>query len=45
MRVCARDMWKDIFRKSVVGDPIIRENTKDNTPAVIHYNIVPGGEK
>ena len=28
--------------KSVVGDPIIRENTKDNTPAVIHYNIVPG---
>ena len=30
------------LRKSVVGDPIIRENTKDNTPAVIHYNIVPG---
>ena len=30
------------LRKSVVGDPIIRENTKDNTPAVIHYSIVPG---
>ena len=30
------------LRKSVVGDPTIRENTKDNTPAVIHYNIVPG---
>ena len=32
------------LRKSVVNDPIIRENTKDNTPAVIHYNIVPGGK-
>ncbi|MBR5765424.1 MAG: fumarate hydratase [Lachnospiraceae bacterium] len=30
------------LRKSVVSDPIIRENTKDNTPAVIHYDIVPG---
>lgn len=30
------------LRKSVVGDPIIRENTKDNTPAVIHYEMVPG---
>ena len=30
------------LRKSVVSDPIIRENTKDNTPAVIHYEIVPG---
>lgn len=30
------------LRKSVVNDPIIRENTKDNTPSVIHYNIVPG---
>lgn len=30
------------LRKSVVGDPIIRENTKDNTPGVIHYFIVPG---
>ncbi len=32
------------LRKSVVGDPIIRENTKDNTPAVIHYQIVEGGK-
>ena len=30
------------LRKSVVRDPIYRENTKDNTPAVIHFNIVPG---
>ena len=30
------------LRKSVVGDPIIRENTKDNTPAVVYYDIVPG---
>ncbi|WP_394926275.1 fumarate hydratase [uncultured Robinsoniella sp.] len=30
------------LRKSVVNDPIIRENTKDNTPAVIHYEIVTG---
>ena len=30
------------LRKSVVKDPLIRENTKDNTPAVIYYNIVPG---
>lgn len=30
------------LRKSVVKDPILRENTKDNTPAIIHYDIVPG---
>lgn len=30
------------LRKSVVKDPIIRENTKDNTPAVIHYEMVEG---
>lgn len=30
------------LRKSVVGDPLIRENTKDNTPGVIHYRIVSG---
>ena len=30
------------LRKSVVGDPILRENTKDNTPAIIHYSIVEG---
>lgn len=32
------------LRKSVVGDPILRKNTKDNTPAVIHYSIVPGDQ-
>lgn len=30
------------LRKSVVSDPLLRENTGDNTPAVIHYEIVPG---
>ena len=30
------------LRKSVVKDPLERENTKDNTPAIIHYSIVPG---
>lgn len=30
------------LRKSVVGDPFIRNNTKDNTPGIIHYEIVPG---
>lgn len=30
------------LRKSVVSDPLIRENTKDNTPAIIHYEMVPG---
>lgn len=30
------------LRKSIVGDPLERVNTKDNTPAVIHYEIVPG---
>ena len=32
------------FRKSVVNDPIERRNTGDNTPAIIHYDIVPGKE-
>ena len=32
------------LRKSVVKDPLIRENTKDNTPAVIHTAIVPGDQ-
>ncbi len=31
------------LRKSVVADPLERINTKDNTPAIIHYNIVEGG--
>lgn len=30
------------LRKSVVADPLIRDNTKDNAPAVIHYEMVPG---
>lgn len=32
------------LRKSVVKDPIFRDNTKDNTPAVIHYEIVQGDQ-
>lgn len=32
------------LRKSVVKDPIIRENTKDNTPGIIHYKIVEGDQ-
>lgn len=32
------------LRKSVVKDPILRENTKDNTPAIIHYSIVAGNQ-
>ena len=32
------------LRKSVVGDPLLRVNTKDNTPAVVHYEIVPGDQ-
>ncbi|WP_343210237.1 fumarate hydratase [Anaerolentibacter hominis] len=30
------------LRKSVVADPLLRENTRDNTPGIIHYSIVPG---
>jgi len=37
-----RGYKKGFLRTSVVGDPIERTNTKDNTPAVIHYNIVSG---
>lgn len=38
-----RQGYKQGFlRKSVVRDPLLRENTKDNTPAVIHIDIVPG---
>lgn len=32
------------LRKSIVKDPFYRENTKDNTPAIIHYDIVPGDQ-
>ena len=42
---CVRQGYTEGYlRKSVVGDPIIRKNTKDNTPAVIHYSIVPGNK-
>lgn len=37
-----RGYTEGYLRKSVVKDPIYRENTKDNTPAVIHYEMVPG---
>lgn len=37
-----RGYTNGFLRKSVVADPIERVNTKDNTPAVIHYEIVPG---
>lgn len=37
-----RGYTEGFLRKSVVGDPILRENTKDNTPAVIHTRIVKG---
>lgn len=37
-----RGYTEGFLRKSVVKDPLIRENTKDNTPAVIHYEMVPG---
>jgi hydro-lyases, Fe-S type, tartrate/fumarate subfamily, alpha region len=37
-----RGYTEGYLRKSVVGDPIERINTGDNTPAIIHYDIVPG---
>lgn len=37
-----RGYQKGYLRKSVVGDPLLRENTKDNTPAILHTVIVPG---
>ena len=37
-----RGYTEGYLRKSVVSDPLLRVNTKDNTPAVIHYDIVPG---
>ena len=39
-----RGYTKGFLRKSVVKDPIDRVNTKDNTPAVIHYSVVPGDQ-
>ncbi|MBR3402633.1 MAG: fumarate hydratase [Parasporobacterium sp.] len=40
----ARGYTEGYLRKSVVRDPLDRVNTKDNTPAVIHYSIVPGDQ-
>lgn len=37
-----RGYTEGCLRKSVVSDPLVRENTKDNTPGVIHYSIVAG---
>ncbi len=37
-----RGYMEGYLRKSVVNDPLVRENTKDNTPAVIHYEMKPG---
>ncbi len=37
-----RGYTEGYLRKSVVGDPLIRVNTNDNTPAILHTNIVPG---
>ena len=37
-----RGYTEGYLRKSVVKDPLQRENTGDNTPAIIHYDIVPG---
>lgn len=40
-----RQAYQDgYFRKSVVGDPLERVNTKDNTPAVLHVSLVAGDE-
>lgn len=39
-----RGYTEGFLRKSVVKDPLIRENTKDNTPAVIHYEMVSGDQ-
>ena len=39
-----RGYEKGYLRKSVVKDPLDRVNTKDNTPAVVHYELVPGDE-
>lgn len=36
-----RDGYRDL-RKSVVDDPLLRQNTGDNTPPILHYSIVPG---
>lgn len=39
-----RGYQEGYLRKSIVSDPLIRNNTKDNTPGIIHYQIVPGNQ-
>lgn len=39
-----RGYQEGYLRKSIVSDPIIRNNTKDNTPGIIHIEMVPGNE-
>jgi len=39
-----RGYQEGFLRKSVVSDPLIRNNTNDNTPGIIHYEIVPGDD-
>ena len=39
-----RGYTEGYLRKSVVGDPLLRENTGDNTPAILHCAIVPGNQ-
>ncbi len=39
-----RGYTEGYLRKSVVRDPLIRENTNDNTPAVVYYSLVPGDQ-
>lgn len=39
-----RGYTQGYLRKSVVKDPLLRENTNDNTPGILHYQIVPGSQ-
>lgn len=39
-----RGYTEGYLRKSVVRDPVFRQNTKDNTPGIIHYRIIPGDQ-
>lgn len=41
LQEAVRDAYADL-RKSVVGDPLLRQNTGDNTPALIHWALTPG---
>ena len=39
-----RGYTEGFLRKSVVGDPLLRQNTGDNTPAILHCSIAPGNQ-